>query len=118
MLILTFLAIGLEHLGHEKMTVDVLAGRLPARVQAFLRPFIYLLGIAILCVAVWQLVRWGMKVQARGETTRGTLKLPKYPFAYLAAFGMLTLVPIYLSRFLGALDGIRRPTRAHKEVKE
>ena len=30
------------------------------------------------------------------------LSLPKYPFAYLIAFGMLTLIPIYVVRLLRA----------------
>jgi hypothetical protein len=52
------------------------------------------------------LIKWGIKIQARGETTPGTLKLPKYPFIYLAAFGVLTLVPIYVGRLLNALDKV------------
>ena len=118
MLLLTFTALGLEHLGHEKMTVDVIADHLPRRLQALLRPFIYFLGFAILCMAVWQLVRWGIKIQDRGETSSGTLKLPKYPFAYVAAFGMLTVIPIYLARFLRALGAVRSPAPADKGVTE
>lgn len=118
MLILTFAAIGLEHMGHEKMTVDVLADRLPQKAQAVIRPIIYLLGVAILVMAVWQLIKWGIKIQGRGETTPGTLKLPKYPFAYFAAFGMLTLVPIYLSRFLSAVDGLFTPAQRETGVKK
>jgi hypothetical protein len=79
---------------------------LPKRVQAIIRPIIYFLGAAVLCLAVWQLIKWGIKIQARGETTPGTLKLPKYPFIYLAAFGVLTLVPIYVGRLLNALDKV------------
>ena len=118
MLLLTFAAIGLEHMGHEKMTVEVIADHLPKRFQAILRPIIYFLGIAILCMAVWQLIRWGIRIQNRGETTPGTLKLPKYPFVYVAAFGMLTLIPVYVCRFLRAVDGLRSPTPADKGVKE
>jgi TRAP-type C4-dicarboxylate transport system permease small subunit len=106
LLVMTFTAIGFEHLGHEKMTVDVIADHLPKRVQAIIRPIIYFLGAAVLCLAVWQLIKWGIKIQARGETTPGTLKLPKYPFIYLAAFGVLTLVPIYVGRLLNALDKV------------
>jgi len=118
MLVLTFAAIGLEHMGHEKMTVGVLADRLPRRFQAILEPIIYFLGVAILCVAVWQVVRWGIRIQDRGETSSGTLKLPKYPFAYFAAFGVLTLVPIYVSRFLSAVDRLLSPAPADAGVKE
>jgi TRAP-type C4-dicarboxylate transport system permease small subunit len=116
MLLLTFGAIGVEHLGHEKMTVEVIADKLPRRVQDLIRPVIYLLGVAVLCIGVWQLIRWGIRVQGRGETTMGTLKLPKYPFAYVAAFGIFTLVPIYLSRFLHALDRLFAPRPKDQEV--
>jgi TRAP-type C4-dicarboxylate transport system permease small subunit len=118
MLLLTFATIGLEHMGHEKMTVEIVADHLPKRFQAILRPVIYFLGVAVLCMAVWQLIRWGIKIQDRHETTPGTLKLPKYPFVYVAAFGMLTLIPIYVCRFLRSIDGLRAPTSADKAVKE
>ena len=49
------------------------------------------------------------KLIERGETTPGVLSLPKYPFAYLIAFGILTLVPIYLVRLLRAIDELRHP---------
>ncbi|MCE5252688.1 MAG: TRAP transporter small permease [Actinomycetia bacterium] len=112
MLLLTFGAMGLEHMGHEKMTVGVLADHLPKRVQAIIEPIIYFLCVAILCMAVWQLIRWGIKIQGRGETTPGTLRLPKYPFAYVAAFGMFTLVPIYVGRLLHAAERLRSPAPA------
>jgi TRAP-type C4-dicarboxylate transport system permease small subunit len=118
MLLLTFAAIGLEHMGHEKMTVEVIADHLPRKFQAIVKPIIYFLGIAILCVAVWQLIRFGIKLQDRGETTAGTLRLPKYPFAYVAAFGILTVIPVYVCRFLRSIDGLRLPTPADKAVKE
>jgi TRAP-type C4-dicarboxylate transport system permease small subunit len=117
MLLLTFATIGLEHMGHEKMTVEVISDRLPLRFQAVVRPIIYFLGVVILGIAVWQLIKWGIKIEHRHEKTPGTLKLRKYPFAYVAAFGMFTLVPVYLARFLRALDGVRRPAGAHKEVE-
>ena len=103
-MIIVFTVMGLEHMGHEKMTVDVLIKHLPQRFQKIIAPIIYLIAIAILGIAVWQLVLWGMKVQDRGQTTMGTLGLPIYPFAYLAAFGIFTLIPIYVIRFLLAID--------------
>jgi len=104
LVIITFTVMGLEHMGHEKMTVDVLARRLPQRAQRIIAPIIYLIAIGVLAIAVWQLVVWGMKVQDRGQTTMGTLSLPLYPFAYLGAFGIFTLIPIYLIRFLASVD--------------
>lgn len=103
LLVMTATVLGAEHMGHEKMTVDVVVRRLPVGARRVLAPVIYLLAIAVLCVALWQMVAWGLKVQARGETTPGTLELPKYPFAYLMAVGVFTLIPIYIGRFLDAL---------------
>jgi TRAP-type C4-dicarboxylate transport system permease small subunit len=103
LLIMTMTVIGLEHMGHEKMTVDAVANRLPRRFQEVLAPIIYAIAIVILGIAVWQLIVWGIKIQGRGETTPGTLQLPKYPFAYLCALGIFTLIPIYIVRFLNAL---------------
>jgi TRAP-type C4-dicarboxylate transport system permease small subunit len=106
--VITFTVMGLEHMGHEKMTVDILVRRLPTRVQKIIAPIIYLIAIGILVIAVWQLVVWGMKVQDREQTTMGTLGLPIYPFAYLSAFGMFTLIPIYLVRLLASIDAAVR----------
>jgi len=104
LLVIVFLAMGSEHMGHEKMAVDVLTARLPRRAQQVIAPIIYAVAVAILVIAVWQLVVWGMQVQDRGQTTMGVLALPIYPFIYLAAFGTATLVPIWLLRFLGSID--------------
>jgi TRAP-type C4-dicarboxylate transport system permease small subunit len=104
LVIIVFTVMGLEHMGHEKMTVDVVTKRFPKGVQHIIAPIIYLIVMGILVIAVWQLVGWGMRVQDREATTMGTLGLPIYPFAYLAAFGIATLVPIYLVRFLHAID--------------
>jgi TRAP-type C4-dicarboxylate transport system permease small subunit len=106
LVVIVFTLMGFEHMGHEKMVVDVVVNHLPRRLQKMVAVIIYLLAIVILVVAVWQLALWGMKVQDRGQTTMGALSLPVYPFAYLACFGIATLVPIYLIRLLHAIDGL------------
>ena len=108
LVIIIFTVMGLEHMGHEKMTVDVVIKHFPERLQKVIAPIIYLIAMVILAIAVWQLVDWGMRVQERGQTTMGTLSLPLYPFTYLAAFGILTLIPIYAIRFLTAIDRVVR----------
>jgi TRAP-type transport system small permease protein len=101
--VMTFLVIGLEHMGHEKMTVDILIKHLAKRAQAIIAPIVYILVVAILCVATWQLVKLGITYQNAHQTLRN-IRVPIYPFAYLAAFGILTLVPIYIARFLKSVD--------------
>ncbi len=109
LVIMTFTVVGLEHMGHEKMTVDVITRRFPQSVQKTVAPIIYAIAVAILVMATWQLAVWGMKVQDRGQSTMGSLSLPVYPFAYLATFGMATLIPIWLLRFLTSIDrAVRR----------
>ena len=109
LLIMTATVLGLEHLGHEKMTVDVLIKRFSKKAQAIIAPIVYCLAIAILCVAVYEVSVWAAALMERGETTPGVLQLPKYPFAYLIGFGVLTLIPIYVVRLLRAIDKLRRP---------
>ncbi len=104
LVVIVFMVMGLEHMGHEKMAVDILVSHLPERAQKIIAPIIYAIAVAILLIAVWQLVVWGIKVQDRGQTTMGTLSLPLWPFAYLSAFGMATLVPIWFARFLASID--------------
>jgi len=109
LLIMTATVLGLEHLGHEKMTVDILIKRFSKKAQAIIAPIVYCLAIAILCVASYELFVFAGKLWERGETTPGVLSLPKYPFAYLIAFGMVTLIPVYVVRLLRALGQVRTP---------
>jgi TRAP-type C4-dicarboxylate transport system permease small subunit len=104
LLVMIALAMGVEHMGHEKMTVDALSKLLPKKIQAVLAPLVFTLVIAMLVVAVWQLIKLGVKIQDRGEVTKDVLHLPKYPFVYLISFGVITLVPIYLARLLSSID--------------
>ena len=47
--VMTFLVLGLEHMGHEKMTVDIVIKHFSKRAQAIIAPIIYILVIGILC---------------------------------------------------------------------
>ncbi len=104
LLVMIALAMGIEHMGHEKMTVDALSKLLPRKMQAVLAPIIFLLVLVIMVIAIYYLIKLGIKMQDRGEVTKGTLHLPKYPFVYIISFGMITLVPIYLARLLHSID--------------
>jgi hypothetical protein len=64
---------------------------------------VFALVVIVLGVLCWQLIRQGIRVQGFHQTTR-VLQIPIYPFLYLAAFGILTLIPVYLVRLLRALD--------------
>jgi TRAP-type C4-dicarboxylate transport system permease small subunit len=79
LLVMTATVLGAEHMGHEKMTVDVIVRRLPARAQRVIAPLVYLVAIGILCVALWQVIAWGIKVQGRGETTPARLSYRSTP---------------------------------------
>lgn len=104
LVVIVFAVMGLEHMGHEKMTVEILVRHLPQRAQKIIAPIIYALAVAILVIAVWELVSWGGRMYDQGRTTMGTLSLPIWPFAYLSAFGIATLVPIWFLRFLVSVD--------------
>ena len=109
LVVIVFLVMGLEHMGHEKMAVDIVIRHLPKRAQTIIAPLIYAIAVAILVIAVWELVAWGTRMYDQGRTTMGTLSLPIWPFAYLAAFGMATLIPIWFIRFLTSIDkAVRR----------
>ena len=97
--VMTFLVLGLEHMGHEKMTVDIVIKHFSKKAQAIIAPIVYLLVIGILAVATWQLVKLGITYQNAHQTLRN-IRVPIFPFAYLGAFGILTLLPVYIARFL------------------
>jgi TRAP-type C4-dicarboxylate transport system permease small subunit len=101
--VMTATVLGAEHMGHEKMTVDVIIKRFPRKAQAIIAPIIYILAIGILCVACWQLVVLGNTYREAGQTLRN-LDMFIYPFTYLLALGIFTLIPIYVVRFLKSLD--------------
>ena len=97
-------AMGIEHMGHEKMTVDAVVRFLPKRVQDYIAPVIFLLVNAMLVIAVWQLTEMGIARQESGQVTRGTMHLPIWPFIFILVYGMLTLIPIYFARLLRSID--------------
>jgi TRAP-type C4-dicarboxylate transport system permease small subunit len=106
--VMTFLVLGLEHMGHEKMTVDLIIKHFSKRAQAIIAPVVYILVIIIFCILTWQLVVLAHTYQNAHQTLRN-LDVPIYPFAYLAAFGILTLIPVYVARFLKSVDvAVRR----------
>ena len=82
-LVMIALAIGIEHMGHEKMVVDAVVKLFPKKMQQVLEPIIHLLVVAILVLAVWQLIKHGVRLAERGEHTKGTLHLLKAPFAFI-----------------------------------
>jgi TRAP-type C4-dicarboxylate transport system permease small subunit len=106
LLVMTMMVLGVEHLGHEKMTVNLVTRRFSRPAKRIDNIVIYCLAIVILSVAVWQLLVWAGALFERGETTPGVLALPKYIFAYISAFGMFTLIPIYVARLLRAIGGV------------
>jgi TRAP-type C4-dicarboxylate transport system permease small subunit len=106
LLVMTMTVLGVEHLGHEKMTVNLLTKRFSKPVNRVINIVIYCVAIVILAIAVWQLLVWAGALFERGETTPGVLALPKYIFAYLSAFGVFTLIPIYVARLLRAVGGV------------
>jgi TRAP-type C4-dicarboxylate transport system permease small subunit len=103
LVVMTFLVLGAEHMGHEKMTVDIIFRHLPRRLQEIVAPVTYFLALAIFCILCWQLVKLGITYQ-NGHQTLRNLDVKIYPFAYLSAFGILTMIPIYLVRLLKSID--------------
>jgi TRAP-type transport system small permease protein len=103
LVIITFTVLASEHMGHEKMTVDIVIKRFPQKLQEIIAPIIYILVIGIFCVLLWQLIVLGMTYQSYHQKL-GTVNIQIYPFTYLAAFGIFTMIPIYVVRFLKAID--------------
>jgi TRAP-type transport system small permease protein len=105
LVVMTFLVLAAEHMGHEKMTVDIIIKHFPLRFQRVVAPIVYLLVIAIFCVLCWQLVKLGITYQQAHQSLRN-IDIKIYPFTYLAAFGILTMIPIYIVRFINAIDEV------------
>ena len=103
LVVMTFTVIAIEHMGHEKMIVDIVIKRFPRKMQEIIAPVIYILVIGIFSVLCWQLIELGMTYQMYHQTLRN-IKVEIYPFTYLAAFGIFTMIPIYAIRFLKAID--------------
>jgi TRAP-type C4-dicarboxylate transport system permease small subunit len=103
-LVMLALALGAEHLGHEKMIVDAVVRLFPKKFQMWLEPVINIMTIFILVIAVWFLIKHGVDLVHRGEKTKGTLHLLKAPFDFIITFGIMTLIPIAVARFCWSVD--------------
>ncbi len=105
LVIMTFLVLAAEHMGHEKMTVDIIIKHFPRKLQDVIAPVVYILAIGVFCILCWQLVVLAKTYQDAHQSLRN-IDVKIFPFTYLAAFGILTMIPIYVVRFLKSLDRV------------
>ena len=106
MAVITFLTLsycGIKGSGH--IEVNVLTTRFPKRIQDILSTIMHFLITVMMGIVSWQLVVLAMDAYRVGNVS-GLLKVPIYPFGYLAALGSLMLTLVYLTKFLESLDGI------------
>ncbi|OGO22993.1 MAG: hypothetical protein A2144_12385 [Chloroflexi bacterium RBG_16_50_9] len=91
--------------GH--IEVEILTIRFPRRVRLRIVAVIYLLTTAMLGAVSWQLWLQAMRLQSSSQIS-GLLRIPTYPFMYVAALGSMLLTLVYLMHFLNTLIEARK----------
>ena len=85
--------------------VDFFINRLPKRLQSVINSVVFLIGLGLFSLIVWQLCVLGYSFQMHGETS-ATVRIPYYPFAYGIALASIPVCLIFLLEFLKSLGRI------------
>jgi TRAP-type transport system small permease protein len=101
--LITFFMLAYDSLHGESMVVDIVIDRFPRKSKAIIGVIIHLLSVAMLAVLTWQLLVQGIKLFGYHQTS-SILRIPSYPFLYVAAFGTFLLTLVYFKHFLYSLD--------------
>lgn len=104
---LVFLALGAcQHYG-EHITMDVVFTRLPKKAQPVVRAVAELLSLILVAVICWQFWGYAARMAAGGYST-GVLRLPLWPWVYVALVGFALYALALLNDFVAAVREIRR----------
>lgn len=101
--IIVFLSLAWCAATNDHLEIDIIFKRLPRTVKRILEVAMMFFSTVILGLISWQLLVQGMKLKgANAQTT--ILKIPTYPFVYLATLGFILLTLVFLIRFLHSLN--------------
>jgi TRAP-type C4-dicarboxylate transport system permease small subunit len=100
--VVTAFAIAYTYILRGHIQVEFFVMRLPARVQAVVASFVFLLGIALFILLAWRSYAYGRVLQVSGEVSM-TQGIPFYPFVYAIA---LCCIPVCLVLLVELLKSV------------
>lgn len=94
-------------LGGHHIKVELLTGRVPAKLQAVIDVFVNFLGFALFVLIVSQMIALGRSFQISGEEI-DQIYIPWYPFIYAVAVAFVPVCLALLRNFGNSLSGVVR----------
>jgi TRAP-type C4-dicarboxylate transport system permease small subunit len=107
MIILIFFALPYTAVKDGHVTVDLVYHRLSPRARAVMDSIAYLLSVVLFVLISWQSIMQGLHLRSCGEVSLA-LRIPSYPFAFVAALGSAFLCLVLLARFIESLAKVSR----------
>jgi TRAP-type C4-dicarboxylate transport system permease small subunit len=105
MLIMVGFGLAYTQLKKDNIFVEIVAERLPRRVQAALDVFAYLLGFTVFGLIAWQCILSGNK-QILRHIVSGTLGIPLQYFFYLLSFSCVLLCLVYIIDIINSVTRV------------
>jgi TRAP-type C4-dicarboxylate transport system permease small subunit len=105
--VVTAFAIAYTYILRGHIQVEFFVMRLPARAQAFVASFVYLLGIVLFILLAWRSYEYGRVLQSTGEVSM-TQGIPFYPFVYAIA---LCCIPVCLLLIVELLKSVSKAVK-------
>ena len=104
--IIVFLPLAWHAFNNGHIELDFLVKKFPKTAQSILEVIMMFIATVILGLMSWRLLVQGTILQSLGAGST-TLRIPLYPFAYLATLGSIMLTLAFLIRFLRSLSNFR-----------
>jgi TRAP-type C4-dicarboxylate transport system permease small subunit len=107
LIIVSFLILAYCGIKGGHIEVEIITARFPKRMRSSVVAAVYILTTAMLGAVSWQLFLQAIRLQHTTQTS-GLLRIPTYPFIYIAALGSILLTLVYLMRFFDTLIEARK----------
>jgi TRAP-type C4-dicarboxylate transport system permease small subunit len=106
--VVTAFAIAYTHVLRGHIKVEFFVMRLPARAQAIIASFMFLLGIILFALLTWRSYEYGRVLQTTGEVSM-TQGIPFYPFVYALAFCCIPVCLVLLVELIkSVLEAVKK----------
>lgn len=99
LVIIVFTTIAYCQLLKGHITIDLLVSRLQRRIQDVINSIVYVLFLVTFGLLSWQLFVYALEALQKKEVS-GTILIPVYPFAFIAAIGCTLLCLIVLTHLM------------------
>jgi TRAP-type C4-dicarboxylate transport system permease small subunit len=109
-LILIFSFIGYAQSAKSHVSVELLAARLPERIQVYVNLFNHAVCLLLMALITWMGVERALELKEAGEASTN-LGIPRYPFVFFLVLGCAVLSVEYIRDLIGLLRNKREATK-------